>query len=115
MDKRLVHIIGSGKTIQRGLTENAVATRHHGRLVLLCRYTFVDLCEKLDMNRIDLPDFSKNISHAEIGTWMEKPYMKIYDKDGKDNILYQYSDEKIKEIYRYMRYQIKRIAKHINK
>lgn len=103
MDKRLLHIIGSGNTIQKNLTELEVSTRHHGRLVMLCRYTFVDLCERLKTNKIDLPDFNMNISHAEIGIWMKEPYMKLYDKTGKDLILYQFSDNTIKIIYLYLK------------
>ena len=103
MDKRLLHIIGSGNTMQRNLTELEVNTRHHGRLVMLCRYTFVDLCKKLNTNKIDLPDFGVNISHAEIGTWMKKPYMKLYDKTGKDLILYQFNNNTIKIIYMYLK------------
>ena len=103
MDKRLLHIIGSGNTIQRNLTEHEVNTRYHGNLVMLCRYTFVDLCEKLKTNKIDLPDFNMNISHAEIGIWMKEPYMKLYDKTGKDLILYQFSNNTINIIYLYLK------------
>ena len=103
MDKRLLHIIGSGNTIQRNLTEQEVNTRYHGNLVMLCRYTFVDLCKKLNTNKIDLPDFNRNISHAEIGIWMNEPYMKLYDKTGKDLILYQFSNNTIKIIYLYLK------------
>ena len=105
MDKRIIKLIGSGKDIQRDLNRSkmTIATRHHGRLVMLCRYTFVDLCEKYKTNRIDLPDFNRNISHAEIGIWMHDPYMKIYDKNGKDFILYQFNDNTIKTIYLYLK------------
>ena len=103
MDKRLAHIIGSGKAMQRDLTKMEVNTRYHGNLVMLCRYTFVDLCEKFKTNRIDLPDFHRNISHAEIGIWMHDPYMKLYDKNGKDLILYQFSNNTIKSIYLYLK------------
>ena len=68
-----------------------------------CRYTFVDLCEKLNTNRIDLPDFHRNIAYAEIGIWMHDPYMKLYDKNGKDLILYQFSNNTIKTIYLYLK------------
>jgi len=104
MDKALMmKIIGGFNDDVCRLTQEMVAHRHHSRMVMLVRWKFLRHCEKNRLSSLSLEGFGHDLVRAEIRMWLDSPYMRMVDKEGKEWILYQYPDETLKDLYNYIK------------
>ena len=77
--------------------------RHLGRMIMLVRWTFLDYCERHHCGELSLAGFGCGLQHADIGMWMDEPYMQMYKTGGDGTVLAQYSLDTLKALYHYIK------------
>ena len=100
--KLLMKIIGGDDEVFK-VTPDMARCRHHSRMVMLVRWTFLRYCQRHRVNELSLDGFGHDLKKADIRMWMDGPYMKLHKVDGGDAILFQYSTETMKELYHYIK------------
>ena len=98
----MMKIIGGDDSVFE-VTKEMARARHHGRMVMLVRWTFLDYCERHHVGEIPLGLFGHGLETADIGMWMREPYMQLYDDKGETKILFQYSDETLRSLYKFIK------------
>jgi hypothetical protein len=104
MDRQLMlKIIGGFRDGVYKVTPETAECRHHQRMIMLVRWTFLRYCQRRDLVKVWLDDFGHNLMHARIGMWMDEPYMKLRDNDGQNVILAQLSINTLKALYYFIK------------
>lgn len=103
MDRKLMRKIIGDFPPGNYVTPELAMQRHFGRMIMLVRWTFLRYCERKGMTQVWLDEFGHNLMYAKIGMWMDEPYMKMRNNDGRDVILAQLSLDTLKELYHYIK------------
>lgn len=104
MNKVMKKIIGHFNGVTKGLKYDTVMCRHHQRMIMLVRWTFLDYCERHRCGELSLEGFSGGeLKRADIGMWMYEPYMYIHKTNGDAATLFMFSTEKLKALYYYIK------------
>lgn len=101
--KLMMKIIGGFQVGVCHISPQVAIVRHFGRMIMLTRWKFLRYCERNQCGELSLDGFGHGLHRATIGMWMDEPYMKMYNTEGKDVILAQFPVETIKEIYNYIK------------
>lgn len=103
MNEIMKNIIGHFSGVTKGLAPSTVKCRHHQRMIMLVRWTFLNYCERHHVGELPLGLFGHGLESADIGMWMGEPYMQLYDEKGEGKILFQYSTETLKSLYKFIK------------